>query len=72
MRGRFFGGSWAEGEALAFAASPSFSSLSEEKGFTAGWRLSSVFFFGEDWGKSFEKEEEEEDIATGGEGFWCR
>ncbi|KAK1603741.1 hypothetical protein QYE76_027414 [Lolium multiflorum] len=57
------------GGRAASPASPSFSSSSEEKGLTAGWRLSSVFFFGEDWGKSFEKEEEEEDIATGGEGF---
>ena len=32
--------------------------------------MSSFFLFGEDWRGRPEREEEEEDIATGGEGFF--
>ncbi|KAK1645578.1 hypothetical protein QYE76_063383 [Lolium multiflorum] len=47
----------------------SFFSLSEEMGFAPERGSSSSLFFGDDWREKPEAEEEEEDIATEGEGF---
>jgi hypothetical protein len=69
MLERFFGGSLVEGEASVLAAPFSFFSLSEETGFAPVRESSSSLFFGDDWREKPETEEEEEDIATEGEGF---